>query len=255
MRISNRRQRQGFTLIELLVVIAIIAILAAILFPVFAQAREKARSAACISNLKQLGTAAVMYQQDYDGKFVPNFYYNGGTSASGGPLYWWYDLCQPYMKSDPLYTCPSDGAPGSYNFQRPPGRPDPLRFSYCVNAVQGSATPTGGIVSGGAVAYPGIFGPSQSFGVSLSDAEIEEPADTIFCIDSRFGQPEIRLVERTDVLGDRIPTVSQRPDGYVGKRHNSGANIAFCDGHTKFQRKTTLRQWSAQKTGVNFQGL
>src|SRR5262249_35512674 len=123
-------RRGGFTLIELLVVIAIIAILAAILFPVFAQAREKARSAACMSNLKQLGTAAVMYQQDYDGAFVPNFYYNGGTSAFGGPLFWWYDLLQPYMKSDPLYTCPSDGNPGSYNFQRPPGRPNPLRFSY-----------------------------------------------------------------------------------------------------------------------------
>ena len=79
----HRRRLLAFTLIELLVVIAIIAILAAILFPVFAQAREKARSAACMSNLKQLGTAAVMYQQDYDGVFVPNYSYVGGSSAVG----------------------------------------------------------------------------------------------------------------------------------------------------------------------------
>jgi prepilin-type N-terminal cleavage/methylation domain-containing protein/prepilin-type processing-associated H-X9-DG protein len=254
MYLGHRARRAGFTLIELLVVIAIIAILAAILFPVFAQAREKARAAACMSNLKQLGTAAVMYQQDYDGRFVPNFLYNGGTSAAGGPLFWWYDMLQPYMKSDPLYTCPSDGAPGSYNFQRPPGRPNPLRFSYDINAIQGT-TDTGGIQSSGSVAYTGIFGPSQSFGVALSDAEIEEPADTIFCIDSANSQPEIRLVERTDVLGDRNPTPSLRPNGYVGKRHNSGANITFCDGHTKWQTRTTLRQWSARKTGVDFKGL
>ncbi|MBC7806023.1 MAG: prepilin-type N-terminal cleavage/methylation domain-containing protein, partial [Akkermansiaceae bacterium] len=67
--LSTLRSRSAFTLIELLVVIAIIAILAAILFPVFAQAREKARSASCLSNLKQMGTALIMYSQDYDGGF------------------------------------------------------------------------------------------------------------------------------------------------------------------------------------------
>src|SRR6266508_2008379 len=70
------RQRAGFTLIELLVVIAIIAILAAILFPVFAQAREKGRSASCLSNLKQIGQAGVMYSQDYDGVWTPPFRYD-----------------------------------------------------------------------------------------------------------------------------------------------------------------------------------
>src|SRR5439155_20438681 len=87
-----RWKRRGFTLIELLVVIAIIAILAAILFPVFAQARDKARGAACLSNLKQMGMALMMYMQDNDEKSV--WFYNAQVAAAGNPSnflngYWW----------------------------------------------------------------------------------------------------------------------------------------------------------------------
>src|SRR5262245_53196377 len=89
-----RRANRGFTLIELLVVIAIIAILAAILFPVFAQAREKARMATCASNLKQSGVAVVMYVQDYDETFPPGNY---GDAASAGEH--WYSLVEPYVKA------------------------------------------------------------------------------------------------------------------------------------------------------------
>src|ERR1700738_1075050 len=96
-----RRSSHGFTLIELLVVIAIIAILAAILFPVFAQAREKARSISCLSNMKQLGTAVTMYTQDYD-----------ETYPIGCPNTWWFDLwgntMQPYVKNVQIFRCPSD---------------------------------------------------------------------------------------------------------------------------------------------------
>lgn len=105
--VSIRRQR-GFTLIELLVVIAIIAILAAILFPVFAQAREAARKASCQSNLKQLGTAVLMYQQDYDEMFPP-FSRSGNIEPwvypTGGPT--WLGLIDPYTKNNNLATCPS----------------------------------------------------------------------------------------------------------------------------------------------------
>ena len=93
-------QRQAFTLIELLVVIAIIAILAAILFPVFAQAREKARSTTCLSNFKQLGSAVIMYIQDYDGNY-PLAWYNT-------PAYGFDCVLLPYVKNLGVYDCPSN---------------------------------------------------------------------------------------------------------------------------------------------------
>src|SRR5438093_731821 len=108
-----RRTRpcHGFTLIELLVVIAIIAILAAILFPVFAQARAKARSAQCLSNLKQIAMATRMYSQDYDEVLVPLYLYSShpsaGTQPTGTPyLLWFEDLLQPYVKSSSVFVCP-----------------------------------------------------------------------------------------------------------------------------------------------------
>ena len=114
------RNRAAFTLIELLVVIAIIAILAAILFPVFAQAREKARAVSCLSNMKQIGTAEQMYVQDYDAK---SFYRASATSPSGWrsgavitdsnqrALASWWNLLMPYIKNGQVFTCPSDAGP------------------------------------------------------------------------------------------------------------------------------------------------
>jgi prepilin-type N-terminal cleavage/methylation domain-containing protein/prepilin-type processing-associated H-X9-DG protein len=97
-------QHKAFTLIELLVVIAIIAILAAILFPVFAQARERARQISCLSNARQLGTANTMYLQDYDETILPSTNYAVPTSD---PLRIWSPMIQPYVKSEGIFNCPS----------------------------------------------------------------------------------------------------------------------------------------------------
>jgi prepilin-type N-terminal cleavage/methylation domain-containing protein len=97
------RRRSGFTLIELLVVIAIIAILAAILFPVFARAREKARQASCQSNEKQMALGIIMYASDYDGCFPMNW--NGPGGCADG--YDWMEVTQPYTKNWQIFMCPS----------------------------------------------------------------------------------------------------------------------------------------------------
>ena len=104
MHVTAGRARQGFTLIELLVVIAIIAILAAILFPVFGRAREKSRSISCLSNMKQIGNAYTMYTQDYDERFFLWRYF----IRPGNIKQTWVELLQPYMKNRSLWVCPSD---------------------------------------------------------------------------------------------------------------------------------------------------
>src|SRR5437870_8136292 len=98
----ERRQHCGFTLIELLVVIAIIAILAAILFPVFAQVREKARMSACLSNMRQIGSALMMYAQDYDETFPRDFF------MDKEPIYVWKNAIRSYLKSLDVLMCPSN---------------------------------------------------------------------------------------------------------------------------------------------------
>jgi len=100
-------KRRGFTLIELLVVIAIIAILAAILFPVFARAREKARQASCQSNLKQTALAWLMYAQDYDERVMPARQGNGAQGAGCG-IWWFEGIIDPYTKNRQLLVCPSE---------------------------------------------------------------------------------------------------------------------------------------------------
>jgi prepilin-type N-terminal cleavage/methylation domain-containing protein len=116
------QSKRAFTLIELLVVIAIIAILAAILFPVFAKAREKARQTQCVSNTKQVGTAIAMYVQDYDETMPWNYHY----SMDASQLWWWQDDCRPYIKNENVYSCPSADPHFKYTFRRPANTPNPL---------------------------------------------------------------------------------------------------------------------------------
>jgi prepilin-type N-terminal cleavage/methylation domain-containing protein/prepilin-type processing-associated H-X9-DG protein len=106
----RRVRKPGFTLIELLVVIAVIAILAAILFPVFAQARERARMTTCVSNMRQIGSALIMYAQDYDETFpYIRFHCPGaGTALKGSRCYVWKSAIRPYLKSLDVLACPSN---------------------------------------------------------------------------------------------------------------------------------------------------
>jgi prepilin-type N-terminal cleavage/methylation domain-containing protein/prepilin-type processing-associated H-X9-DG protein len=99
-------KKRGFTLIELLVVIAIIAILAAILFPVFAKARGKARQVTCLSNMKQLGLAIIMYADDNDETFPPSYYYQNGANSDQGYVHW-SGMIMPYVKNSKIFVCPA----------------------------------------------------------------------------------------------------------------------------------------------------
>src|SRR5262245_31805620 len=105
----SKSARRAFTLIELLVVIAIIAILAAILFPVFAQAREKARQTSCLSNMKQLATAVAMFTQDYD-EHLPKAFFNDVVNGPTGfhPETPWESVLYSYIKNEGIFHCPSD---------------------------------------------------------------------------------------------------------------------------------------------------
>jgi prepilin-type N-terminal cleavage/methylation domain-containing protein len=129
---QSMNARRGFTLIELLVVIAIIAILAAILFPVFAQARENARKTTCLSNNKQIGLAAAMYIQDYDNMYPPQRTDGLVSMAAGGKEGTYYDALLPYNKGGQVWICPSSlPNPPGYSSHR--AKMSPPAMTYHMN--------------------------------------------------------------------------------------------------------------------------
>ncbi len=236
-RACQRKSRGGFTLIELLVVIAIIAILAAILFPVFARARENARRTSCMSNMKQLGLAFMQYAQDYDERMpvghpgtVGGVEYFGGNGWSGGIF--------PYTKSVQLYSCPSDA---SNNTARP------VKASYAFNL----ALPRS---YGG---YPGMSGLASMNAVSRTIL-LSEVLNGSFnpATDAPFGG------NAYSPAGDGLPGYHFQPVGYQyatgylknspnppgsgaystwpNGRHLDGSNYAFADGHAKWLKPNAV---------------
>jgi len=222
--------RRGFTLIELLVVIAIIAILAAILFPVFAKAREKARQTSCLSNMKQLALGYLQYAQDYDERY-PTSYWPGvvvsGRLWGPTPHNNYFDspeLVYPYVKNSQVYRCPS---------------------SSIVNCAYGPARNNYG-------------NPGPKIG------DFPTPSRTILISEVYYDGYGRWCVDPPQALHGTGPTCNNFPVGdWPGDAnniattgiHNGGSNYAFHDGHTKWQRVTdtwvsaTNNEWYATTGG------
>ena len=255
----KKASQKGFTLIELLVVIAIIAILAAILFPVFAQAREKARAIACLSNTKQLSLAALQYSQDFDEKSADGANTDGLGSGWAGQIY-------PYVKSTGVFRCPDDaskeigfGSPSSFGYNRncaiynPGGPPDGRSLSgftspaktvlffevtksgyYDVSKpyINGPGAPSGPwngdlTYGGGSVAGCGLGGQWDMVGYNC-----------------HFGggtNDGTHVQYATGYLRNSDPSAAGHADftGPTG-RHTGGANYCMADGHAKFFRPSSV---------------
>ena len=259
---SVPRSRFGFTLIELLVVIAIIAILAAILFPVFAQAREQARKTSCLSNIKQINLAAQMYLQDYDETLNgPAVKTDGcGKTPSQYSNYWWGgrwktwpEMLQPYSKNVDVFTCPD--------------RREQPYFGYSINVnssnddYPGSPTPPGNWFDGDGNCNPKA---GQS---AITLASLVAPATTIWFYDSNPGYFQDGLNTWTalqaDVASGGDPTLQidgsetiaqlflnaggradNDPKIHDPMRHTNGMNLSWCDGHAKFAKPSAIKgEW------------
>jgi len=251
-------KRRGFTLIELLVVIAIIAILAAILFPVFAKAREKARQTTCLSNLKQAGTGVAQYCQDWDGR-LPDVIQYGSTGSGVIATNWWAGAIVPYMGmgSDPNMTSNVFGA----NYMRCPSEPQPSgsnnEWTYGVN-------------------YPIAFSispdPQGRWSGNFRDAIIDKLDSGTFLIGdcngyySHYGiiycpgrmawhgytTPQTSFGLTVDTDKDGIPDTCTSCVGtypYNGAifPHSGGANFLFADCHAKW---VTMSAWLGNQNNI-----
>ena len=226
-------KRRGFTLIELLVVIAIIAILAAILFPVFARAREKARQASCQSNEKQIILACIMYATDYDGRFPRNCS-SLSTAGCVAPGWDWREVSQPYVKNWQLYTCPS--ADGPIERTCMPGVPR----SYLGQQLGGYGANAGRPGQIGQIGN-GPFGNSWHRN-SPKDSVFNHSAETVAIVETQL---HCHMVCGVGHMGSD----SGSTNGWDARRtdHNDGMNCAYHDGHVKFHK----RQFQPQEFGVD----
>lgn len=228
---TGKFSKKGFTLIELLVVIAIIAILASILFPVFSRARENARRASCLSNIKQLGLGFTMYSQDYDEKMVAGFQLRGTdpvADANGNRECYWYTNIQPYIKSKDLLRCPSAAGPSdevSY-----------AAFFLGYSNVSLVIPP---------VSSHGWGAAANMKTVSLSQAA--RPAESIILLeDNRCqGNPNCSVADKTlkvFAVGDTVNIKTYNWEGTPAwkPRHMNGSNYLYFDGHAKWQKPQTL---------------
>jgi prepilin-type N-terminal cleavage/methylation domain-containing protein/prepilin-type processing-associated H-X9-DG protein len=261
----KKTRRPGFTLIELLVVIAIIAILAAILFPVFAQAREKARQASCSSNLKQIGLAVLMYAQDYD-ETLPF----AAVNPPGVPLIMWYDLVEPYVKSGtagtinavagaagrraaPFWVCPSFGA---QSLPSAAGDPTPVAFPAAQLDPAMSYVANGNIIPMFHMAF-GMWFPGKISALPLMQA----PASVVMVAHGRGTRPAIAgddwfsgcVNDETGYPPTGNPAIGNA-SVYCAARyqHGGGSIYLLADGHVKWFAGPPSSWRAPSSTGVAY---
>jgi prepilin-type N-terminal cleavage/methylation domain-containing protein/prepilin-type processing-associated H-X9-DG protein len=261
-RLSDSGGRTAFTLIELLVVIAIIAVLAAILFPVFAQAREKARQTSCLSNLRQIGLAMMQYAQDAD-ETMPNALLNQSPINGGDVGFKPYDqILMPYVKNYQVFNCPSDAevVPQS-NFWDGSFRTRQLPRSYAyigrITTMQGTPDQNTGFSNW-------FFGPSSTWYSATPMSDIDEPSRTLAvaeqwatatdCGGGIIGSPWCSMMVSCDTWrlagrrlnsGDPLDNFSRCTNDYRNpptKGHMNQGNYLFADGHVKVMRWADVRR-------------
>ena len=207
-----RKRNSGFTLVELLVVIAIIAILAAILFPVFTNAKEEARRTRCLSNLKQIAAAWLLYADNNNGRACPSYYWQDGCMYSWdftiGPTGWKLGLLGPYTRSGELQSCPSFHGEA---WDRPY-----TGYGYNATYIGGDANPFG-IVRPPCLVH-----------------HIAQPSHTAVFADAGFGNP-VSAHNYLRAPSDR--TVGTFRVATVHFRHNGWANVAYADGSVRTTNK------------------
>lgn len=236
----NRRKLSAFTLIELLVVISIIAILAAILFPIFARARENGRRAACQSNLKQIGLGLLQYSQDYDEVMIADWYgANGNTESDpasvAGGRYKWMDASYPYIKSEQVFVCPSDSADTLHNakyvyYGNLTAASNKDYGSYVINHGYGANTAN----RTPAVSHPLRVGELHQF---VKQSQAVQPSETVWVVDG-VSDFYFDINDAATIITSVDPHRLQNAE----ERHLSTANILFVDGHVKAVKLDYLAQ-------------
>ena len=250
-RKGGSMKRNGFTLIELLVVIAIIAILAALLFPVFASARERARQTHCANNLRQIGLAAKAYEQDNDDAIIPCVITDTNYEAS------FVELLSSYTKSPEVWSCPSGAFDLSvsdngtaYRWWFPEGQGPYKRhlfLSYSGNSWQDAHSRT-------LLGLMAWLQPRLGEVDFKTEADVVTPSDPILITDSvplGYATPRLLTETNLDWCGKQQRDREGSPmRGLISLRHHGGFNTLFADGHVKWLRHTTWPMWAADPRQV-----